>query len=169
MCKFWAACHLCLYRLHCGSAGQSTPERSTRTLPNSLQDTVRGLYHQSPDVTVKPQRPYLIVSPLPPPLCLPPPSAWMVPSIMIWQSVHRFDSFPQVSDDRSFCTCSDAWFIWLFEWQNNWQTAHRKQRAIWCEQRCHIKPSSHLFFDTEVPQFGLRRISPGNWHFVQSR
>lgn len=43
MCEFRATCHVC-----------PEPQRSARHLPHPLQGTVRGLYHQSPDVTVKP-------------------------------------------------------------------------------------------------------------------
>lgn len=97
-------------------------------------------------------------------------SVWMVAAIAFWQSVHKFKTFPpQASDDRSSCTCSDASFIlWLFEWQNNWQSAHRKQSAIWCGERCHIKPSDHLFFGTEVLLFGMTIIYPGNVQSVGS-
>lgn len=87
----------------------------------------------------------------------------MVAAIAFWQSVHKFKTFPpQASDDRSSCTCSDASFIlWLFEWQNNWQSAHRKQSAIWCGERCHIKPSDHLVFDTEVASVWDDNYLPG--------
>lgn len=74
--------------------------------------------------------------------------------------------FPQASDDRSSCTYSDASFIlWLFEWQGNWQSAHRKQSTIWRGERCHIKHSNHLFFDTEVLLSGDDDYFPGKLPF----
>lgn len=73
---------------------------------------------------------------------------------------------PQASNDRSSCTYSDASFIlWLFEWQGNWQSAHRKQSTIWRGERCHIKHSDHLFFDTEVLLFGDDDYFPGKLPF----
>lgn len=148
--KVWWSCVVCeLEASLCpGSAGQPSPQRPAQSLANPLQQAV---YSKR------------IISPIPWCHCkatvaLPHAEPRLLPLLTLGlynatgKSLLRFKPLSlQAGDDRSVCTGSDARFILqLFHCQDNWQTAHRKQKAICCEQRCHIKLRSHLFFDADV-------------------
>lgn len=128
-----------LCRLCRGSAGQPSPQRPAQSLANPLQQAVYSKRIISPIPWCHCKARGGLTSrwtpPPAPPHPLSIPSVWTVPPMTIWKSVLGFKPLSlQASDDRSVCTGSDARFILqLFQCQNNWRTAHRKQKVICCE------------------------------------
>lgn len=97
-----------VYLLCWSSAGRLKPERSSQSSHKPLQHvkcTVGGLYHQSPDVTVKAAgvlAHHELFQPLHALSCQP---KWCTS----W-SVHRLKKYsPSGQRWRSLCTCSDAY------------------------------------------------------------
>lgn len=90
----------------------------------------------------------------------------MVLPIKIWQSVHRFKPLsPQASDDRSFCTCSDA-AVWVAEQLDNCPQ-ETQSHMVWAKVPYKaIKP--FVLWHGSVLLFGFRSISLGNDHSVMS-